>query len=110
MPILIISFMDGLLRLVANASLAHLMPFGGRPPQHVLLYGISAKKDVDHRDKPGDDAESVEHVSANLIVSVHRSRTFIHRPSSSCPKMNRRVRSPLAARGCVARLRRRSGS
>jgi hypothetical protein len=28
--------MDGLLRLVANASLAHSMPCGGRPPQHVL--------------------------------------------------------------------------
>src|ERR1700674_1252554 len=36
MPILIISFMDGLLRLFANASLAHSMPCGGRPPQHVL--------------------------------------------------------------------------
>jgi len=29
------------------------------PAIHVLLYGISAKEDVDHRDKPGDDAEGM---------------------------------------------------
>jgi hypothetical protein len=27
---------------------------------HVFPYGISAKKDVDYRDKPGDDADYVD--------------------------------------------------
>jgi hypothetical protein len=41
----------------AEAHRPHDVIAGLDPAIHVLLDGISAKKDVDHRDKPGDDAE-----------------------------------------------------
>jgi hypothetical protein len=53
------------------------------PAIHVFLNGISAKKDVDHRDKPGDDEESGATPRSSQTAAIRHSRTFIRHPEAA---------------------------